>query len=149
MNIIKDSQNFIKNCVFLGDISESKRLNRALFNVDYVIHAAALKQVPYSEYNPTEFIETNVNGSRNLLEQCVNNKIKKVVALSTDKACEPINLYGATKLCSDKLFVNSNSYYGNRINASVVRYGNVMNSKALFCLFFHRTIKKKLIHNYA
>ncbi len=127
---------------FLGDIRDSKRLNRALFNVDYVIHAAALKQVPYSEYNPTEFIETNVNGSRNLLEQCVNNKIKKVVALSTDKACEPINLYGATKLCSDKLFVNSNSYYGNRINASVVRYGNVMNSRGSVLPVFIEQSKK-------
>ena len=129
---------------FLGDIRDNERLNRALFNVDYVIHAAALKQVPYSEYNPTEFIETNVNGARNLLEQCVNNKVKKVVALSTDKACEPINLYGATKLCSDKLFVNSNFYYGNRINSSVVRYGNVMNSRGSVLPVFIEQSKKNL-----
>ena len=100
--------------------------------------------MPYSEYNPTEFIETNINGAKNLLEQCVENKVKKIVALSTDKACEPINLYGATKLCSDKLFVNSNSYYGNRINASVVRYGNVMNSRGSVLPFFLEQSKKNL-----
>ena len=129
---------------FLGDIRDPSRLNKALYQVDYVIHAAALKQVPYSEYNPTEFIETNINGAKNLLEQCVENKVKKIVALSTDKACEPINLYGATKLCSDKLFVNSNSYYGNRINASVVRYGNVMNSRGSVLPFFLEQSKKNL-----
>jgi FlaA1/EpsC-like NDP-sugar epimerase len=97
--------------------------------VDIVIHAAALKQVPASEYNPTEFIDTNIIGAKNLLEQSFNNNVQTIVALSTDKAAAPINLYGATKLCSDKLFVSSNQYYGNKMKASVVRYGNVMNSR--------------------
>ena len=114
---------------FLGDIRDSSRLFRALNGVNIVIHAAALKQVPASEYNPTEFIDTNIIGAKNLLEQSFNNKVEKIVALSTDKAAAPINLYGATKLCSDKLFVSSNQYYGNKMVSSVVRYGNVMNSR--------------------
>ena len=114
---------------FLGDIRDPDRLFRALNGVDIVIHAAALKQVPASEYNPTEFIDTNIIGAKNLLEQSFNNNVQTIVALSTDKAAAPINLYGATKLCSDKLFVSSNQYYGNKMKASVVRYGNVMNSR--------------------
>tara|TARA_B100001248_G_C27330414_1_gene431133 strand:- start:79 stop:1059 length:981 start_codon:yes stop_codon:yes gene_type:complete len=114
---------------FLGDIRDPNRLFRALNGVDIVIHAAALKQVPASEYNPTEFIDTNIIGAKNLLEQSFNNNVQTIVALSTDKAAAPINLYGATKLCSDKLFVSSNQYYGNKMKASVVRYGNVMNSR--------------------
>jgi len=115
---------------FIGDIRDFDRLKRALEDVDYVIHAAALKQVPAAEYNPTEFIKTNINGSQNLIEACMDNDIKKVVALSTDKAAAPINLYGATKLCSDKLFVAANKYKGGReLSFSVVRYGNVMGSR--------------------
>ena len=114
---------------FLGDIRDSSRLFRALNKVNIVIHAAALKQVPASEYNPTEFIDTNIIGAKNLLEQSFNNNVEKIVALSTDKAAAPINLYGATKLCSDKLFVSANQYYGNKMISSVVRYGNVMNSR--------------------
>jgi len=115
---------------FLGDIRDKNRLNMALEGVDLVIHAAALKQVPAAEYNPMEFIKTNVIGSQNLIEACTENNVKKVIALSTDKASSPINLYGATKLCSDKLFIAANNIVGSRaLNFSVVRYGNVMGSR--------------------
>ena len=115
---------------FLGDIRDKDRLNRAMENVDYVIHAAALKQVPAAEYNPFEFIKTNVIGAQNIVDACLNSNVKKVIALSTDKACAPINLYGATKLCSDKLFISANNIIGKRkISFSVVRYGNVMGSR--------------------
>jgi UDP-N-acetylglucosamine 4,6-dehydratase len=115
---------------FIGDIRDLDRLKRALHGVDFVIHAAALKQVDTGEYNPMEFIKTNVLGSQNLIEACIDQKIKKVVALSTDKASSPINLYGATKLTADKLFIAANNYsfsYGTTF--SVVRYGNVMGSR--------------------
>jgi len=115
---------------FIGDIRDSQRLERALDNVDYVIHAAALKQVVTSEYNPFETIKTNVIGSQNLIEGCLNKSVKKVIALSTDKASSPINLYGATKLCADKLFVSANNIVGKKdIKFSVLRYGNVMFSR--------------------
>jgi UDP-N-acetylglucosamine 4,6-dehydratase (inverting) len=114
----------------LGDLRDKDRLNFALKDNDIVIHAAALKQVSTAEYNPIEFIKTNVLGSQNLIEACINNSTKIVVALSTDKASSPINLYGATKLCSDKLFVSSNNIKGNKnLRFSVVRYGNVMGSR--------------------
>ena len=114
----------------LGDIRDKDRLNFALKDNDIVIHAAALKQVSTAEYNPIEFIKTNVLGSQNLIEASINNSTKIVVALSTDKASSPINLYGATKLCSDKLFVSSNNIKGNKnLRFSVVRYGNVMGSR--------------------
>ena len=129
---------------FLGDVRDSNRLFRALNGVDIVIHAAALKQVPASEYNPTEFIDTNIIGAKNLLEQSFNNKVDTIVALSTDKAAAPINLYGATKLCSDKLFVSSNQYYGNKMRSSVVRYGNVMNSRGSVLPLFISYAKKNL-----
>jgi len=135
---------FDKLRFFLGDVRDSNRLNRALYGVDIVIHAAALKQVPASEYNPTEFIDTNIIGAKNLLEQSFNNKVKKIVALSTDKAAAPINLYGATKLCSDKLFVSSNQYYGNKMTSSIVRYGNVMNSRGSVLPVFLSYIKKNI-----
>ena len=107
---------------FIGDIRDVNRLRRALEGVDYVIHAAALKQVPAAEYNPTEFIKTNILGSENLIEACLDNDVKGLVALSTDKAAAPINLYGSTKLCSDKLFVAANQYKGGRdLFFSVVR----------------------------
>jgi UDP-N-acetylglucosamine 4,6-dehydratase/5-epimerase len=115
---------------FVGDVRDFKRLNFALENVDYVVHAAALKQVPTCEYNPFEAVKTNVIGGQNVIEACITNNIKKVVALSTDKAAAPINLYGATKLTSDKLFIAANNYSGrHNVNLSVVRYGNVMGSR--------------------
>lgn len=122
---------------FLGDVRDLERLKRALEGVDYVIHAAALKQVPAAEYNPTEFIKTNIIGAQNLIEACLDSQVKRVVALSTDKAAAPINLYGATKLCSDKLFVAANRFVGKRdLNFSVVRYGNVMGSRGSVIPFF-------------
>ncbi len=115
---------------FIGDIRDLYRLNRALQGIDIVVHAAALKQVPTAEYNPFEVIKTNVIGAQNLVEACLNSNVKKVIALSTDKAVAPINLYGATKLCSDKLIIAANNIVGKRnISFSVVRYGNVMGSR--------------------
>jgi UDP-N-acetylglucosamine 4,6-dehydratase (inverting) len=122
---------------FIGDIRDKNRLKRALEGIDYVIHAAALKQVPAAEYNPTEFIKTNILGSENLIEACMDTNVKCVVALSTDKAAAPINLYGSTKLCSDKLFVAANRYKGARdLSFSVVRYGNVLGSRGSVVPFF-------------
>lgn len=128
---------------FLGDIRDEKRLIRAAKNVDVIIHAAALKQVPAAEYNPMEFIKTNILGASNVIEAAITCKVKKVIALSTDKAASPINLYGATKLCSDKLFIAANNYAGNRqIAFSVVRYGNVMNSRGSVVPAFMKMKKK-------
>lgn len=122
---------------FIGDIRDERRLRRALEGIDTVVHAAALKQVPTAEYNPFECIKTNVLGAQNLIEACLDSHVKRVVALSTDKAAAPINLYGATKLCSDKLFVAANNIKGNRdIRFSVVRYGNVMGSRGSVIPFF-------------
>ena len=115
---------------FLGDIRDKQRLKYALAGVNYVIHAAALKHVPIAEYNPTEFIQTNIIGSQNIIEACIENGVKKVVALSTDKASSPINLYGATKLCADKLFISASSIVGKKeTRFTVVRYGNVAGSR--------------------
>lgn len=116
---------------FLGDVRDLSRLERAFNGVDIVIHAAALKQVPAAEYNPSEFIKTNIQGSMNVIDAAINSGVKKVIALSTDKAVNPVNLYGATKLCADKLFVAGNAYVGKRgyPRLSVVRYGNVANSR--------------------
>ena len=115
---------------FIGDVRDKDRLNTALKNVDYVVHAAATKIVPVAEYNPFECIKTNILGAMNLIDACLNQDVKKVVALSTDKASAPTNLYGATKLCSDKLFIAANSYGGSSgTRYSVVRYGNVMGSR--------------------
>jgi UDP-N-acetylglucosamine 4,6-dehydratase (inverting) len=115
---------------FLGDIREKERLKYAVKDIDIVIHAAALKQVPASEYNPFEFIKTNIIGSQNIIESCIDSNVSHVVALSTDKASSPINLYGATKLCSDKLFTSTQNIIGKRkLTFSVVRYGNVMFSR--------------------
>jgi len=122
---------------FLGDVRDKERLSRAFHGVDYVIHAAALKQVPAAEYNPEEFIKTNILGGMNVIDAALINKVRKVVALSTDKACNPINLYGATKLCADKLFVAANIYGGHdKTTFSVVRYGNVMGSRGSVIPFF-------------
>lgn len=115
---------------FIGDVRDYRRLRRAIEGIDTVIHAAALKQVPAAEYNPFEFIKTNVLGAQNLIEACWENKVDKVIALSTDKAAAPINLYGATKLCADKLFTAANGSGGTRnTKFSIVRYGNVMGSR--------------------
>jgi len=122
---------------FIGDVRDRERLYRALDGVDYVVHAAATKIVPTAEYNPFECIKTNINGAMNLIDACIDKKVKRVVALSTDKASSPINLYGATKLASDKLFVAGNSYAsGYDTKFSVVRYGNVMGSRGSVIPFF-------------
>jgi UDP-N-acetylglucosamine 4,6-dehydratase len=115
---------------FIGDVRDKERLYRAFSGVDYVIHAAALKQVPTAEYNPFETVQTNIIGAQNVINVAIDQKVKRVVALSTDKAANPINLYGATKLCSDKLFIAGNAYVGrNQSTFSVVRYGNVLGSR--------------------
>lgn len=122
---------------FLGDIRDRDRLRRALEGIDTVVHAAALKQVPAAEYNPIEFINTNVLGAENVVQACLDTGVNRVVALSTDKAAAPINLYGATKLCSDKLFIAANNIKGSRdLRFSVVRYGNVMGSRGSVIPFF-------------
>jgi UDP-N-acetylglucosamine 4,6-dehydratase len=122
---------------FLGDVRDRARLRRAMEGIDTVIHAAALKQVPASEYNPTEFVATNINGAQNIVEAALDTDVRRVVALSTDKAAAPINLYGATKLVSDKLFVAANKIKGGRnLRFSVVRYGNVLGSRGSVVPFF-------------
>ena len=122
---------------FIGDVRDRDRLRRALEGIDTVVHAAALKQVPAAEYNPMEFINTNVLGAENVVQACLDTHVKRVVALSTDKAAAPINLYGATKLCSDKLFIAANNIKGARdLRFSVVRYGNVMGSRGSVIPFF-------------
>lgn len=122
---------------FIGDVRDRERLYRALDGVDYVVHAAATKIVPTAEYNPFECVKTNINGAMNLIDACIDKGIKRVVALSTDKASSPINLYGATKLASDKLFVAGNSYAGSHdTRFGVVRYGNVMGSRGSVIPFF-------------
>ena len=127
---------------FIGDVRDYSRLRRAMEEVDYVIHAAALKQVPACEYNPLEAIKTNIKGAENVINAALDTNVKKVVALSTDKAVNPINLYGGTKLVSDKLFIAGNSYSGKRqTNFSVVRYGNVAGSRGSVIPFFDNIIK--------
>lgn len=122
---------------FIGDVRDKERLYRAMYGIDYVIHAAALKQVPAAEYNPIEAIKTNIGGAENVVNVSIDTGVKKVIALSTDKACNPINLYGATKLCSDKLFISGNHYSGARdTRFSVVRYGNVVGSRGSVIPFF-------------
>ena len=124
---------------FIGDIRDFKRVKRALRNINYVIHTAAMKHVPIAEYNPMECIKTNVLGAENLINAALETEVEKVVALSTDKAAAPINLYGATKLTSDKLFIAANNIRGRKtINFSVVRYGNVMGSNGSVIPFFNR-----------
>ena len=131
---------------FLGDVRDKSRLARALKGIDIVVHAAALKQVPAAEYNPNEFIKTNVIGAHNIIETCIDNNIKKVVALSTDKAAAPINLYGATKLCSDKLFTAARNYAGRKdLTFSVVRYGNVLESRGSVIPLFKEQRKKGVV----
>lgn len=127
---------------FIGDVRDKERLKRALEGVDYVIHAAALKQVPACEYNPNEAIKTNIHGAQNVIDAALDSDVKKVVALSTDKAVNPVNLYGGTKLVSDKLFVAANAYAGNKdINFSIVRYGNVAGSRGSVIPVFQNIVK--------
>tara|TARA_Y100001970_G_scaffold159011_1_gene194486 strand:+ start:1267 stop:2274 length:1008 start_codon:yes stop_codon:yes gene_type:complete len=131
---------------FIGDVRDKDRLIRAFKNIDYVIHAAAMKHVHLAEYNPNECIKTNIGGAENVIHAALENNVKKVVALSTDKACAPINLYGATKLTSDKLFVAANNITGfNPIHFSVVRYGNVMGSNGSVIPFFIKNKKNGVI----
>ncbi len=136
-------QEFNAPCMryFLGDVRDKDRLYRAFDGVDYVIHAAALKQVPAAEYNPTECIKTNIDGGNNVIQAAIDNNVKKVVALSTDKAANPVNLYGATKLVSDKLFVSANALAGAKpTRFSVVRYGNVVGSRGSVVPFFKKKV---------
>ncbi|MES2664170.1 MAG: UDP-N-acetylglucosamine 4,6-dehydratase (inverting) [Pseudomonadota bacterium] len=132
---------------FIGDVRDCDRLKMALENVDYVVHAAALKQVPAAEYNPMECIKTNIMGANNVITACLDQHVKKIVALSTDKAASPINLYGASKLASDKLFIAANNLAGNKpIQFSVVRYGNVAGSRGSVLPYFSKIIKEGSDH---
>ena len=129
---------------FLGDVRDSTRLERAIENIDFVIHAAALKHVNLGEYNPMEVIKTNVIGAQNVIEACLNQKVYNVIALSTDKASSPINLYGASKLCADKIFISANNMKGKRkIKFSIVRYGNVLGSRGSVLPIFLKAHKNK------
>ncbi|MDK2125102.1 UDP-N-acetylglucosamine 4,6-dehydratase (inverting) [Parachitinimonas caeni] len=136
-------QEFNAPCMryFLGDVRDRERLTQAMRGIDYVVHAAALKQVPAAEYNPTECIRTNVNGAENVIHAAIENGVARVIALSTDKAASPVNLYGATKLLSDKLFVAGNNIVGaGKTRFSVVRYGNVVGSRGSVVPFFRKLI---------
>ena len=132
---------------FIGDVRDKERLNRAMRGVDYVIHAAAMKQVPAAEYNPMECVKTNINGAENVIDAALNNDVEKVIALSTDKAANPINLYGATKLASDKIFIAANNISGgHKTTFSVVRYGNVVGSRGSVVPFFENLVKEGADH---
>jgi len=127
---------------FIGDVRDGMRLKEAMRDIDLVIHAAALKQVPAAEYNPMECIKTNIHGAENVIQAAIANNVDKVIALSTDKAANPINLYGATKLASDKLFVAANNMSGGRVKLSVVRYGNVVGSRGSITPLFEKLISE-------
>ncbi len=136
-------QKFNQPCMryFIGDVRDRERLETAMYHVDYVVHAAAIKQVPAAEYNPMECIKTNVMGAQNVIDAAIKRGVKKVIALSTDKAANPVNLYGATKLCSDKLFCAANNLVGDRpTRFSVVRYGNVVGSRGSVVPFFKKLV---------
>ena len=138
------AQKYSDSCMryFIGDVRDLPRLQKAMRNVDYVVHAAALKHVPIAEYNPMECIKTNVMGAQNIIDACLENNVKKIIALSTDKAASPANLYGASKLVSDKLFVAANNLTGtHEIQFSVVRYGNVLGSRGSVIPYFQKLIK--------
>ncbi len=142
MSELYPERNFPCIRYFLGDVRDKERLIRATSGIDIIIHAAAMKQIVSAEYNPTECIATNILGAQNLIDAAIFNKVKKVVALSTDKAANPINLYGATKLCSDKLFVAANNLSGNqKTRFSIVRYGNVAGSRGSVIPYFKKLIK--------
>ena len=133
---------------FLGDVRDLDRLRVATEGIDILIHLQTLKQVPSTEYNPFEAVKTNILGAQNVISSCFENKIKRVIALSTDKACAPINLYGATKLCSDKLFISANKIKGNKdIRFSVVRYGNVFGSRGSVYPVF-KNYNKRILSNH-
>jgi len=139
-------QTYNSDCMryFIGDVRDRERLQEAMQNVDYVIHAAAMKQVPAAEYNPMECIKTNIYGAENVIKAAISCQVKKVIALSTDKAANPINLYGSTKLASDKLFVAANNMIGSQpIRFSVVRYGNVIGSRGSVVPFFKKLLSEK------
>jgi len=139
------AQEFNDPCMryFIGDVRDSERLKKAFRDVDFVIHAAALKHVPIAEYNPMECIKTNINGAQNVIDAAIENNVEKVIALSTDKAANPVNLYGATKLASDKLFVAANNLVGDQNTSfAVVRYGNVVGSRGSVVPFFRKIIKE-------
>lgn len=139
------AQRFNDPCMryFIGDVRDLPRLEKAMNGVDYVVHAAALKHVPIAEYNPMEAIKTNINGAQNVIDACLSSGVSKVIALSTDKAASPINLYGATKLASDKLFVAANNITGGKpISFAVVRYGNVLGSRGSVVPFFQKLINE-------
>jgi len=139
------AQKFNSKCMryFIGDVRDKERLKKAMEDVDIVIHAAALKQVPAAEYNPMEAVKTNIHGAQNVIDAAIVNEVDKIIALSTDKAAAPINLYGATKLASDKLFIAANNLVGKRkTRFSVVRYGNVIGSRGSVVPFFMKLIKK-------
>ena len=141
-DMAKDYSNDERVRFFIGDVRDKERLLRSLDGVDYVVHAAATKIVPTAEYNPFECVKTNVIGAMNVIDACIDRGIKKVIALSTDKASSPISLYGATKLTSDKLFISGNAYSGEHgTSFSVVRYGNVMGSRGSVIPFFRRLIE--------
>lgn len=138
-------QMFNDRCMryFIGDVRELARLKQAMQGVDYVVHAAALKQVPAAEYNPMECVKTNINGAQNVIEAAIENNVKQVIALSTDKAANPVNLYGATKLASDKLFVAANNVVGDReIRFACVRYGNVVGSRGSVVPYFKQLVEQ-------
>lgn len=138
-------QTYNQECMryFIGDVRDKERLLQACKDVDYIIHAAAMKQVPAAEYNPTECIKTNIDGAENVIRAAIDNGVKKVIALSTDKAANPVNLYGATKLCSDKLFVAANNMVGGEVpRFAVVRYGNVVGSRGSVVPFFNKLIEE-------
>ena len=137
-------KNWKKLRFFVGDIRDKERLMNAFNKVDYIIHAAALKQVDTAEYNPFEFIKTNIQGTENVIQAAAANSVKKLIALSTDKAVSPINLYGATKLCADKLIIAANNIFGNKNTSfSLVRYGNVMGSRGSIVPLFKKQLKEK------
>lgn len=139
------AQTFSASCMryFIGDVRDLPRLQKAMKDVDFVIHAAALKHVPIAEYNPMECIKTNIMGAQNVIDACIDNSVKKVIALSTDKAASPINLYGASKLASDKLFVAANNIIGKASTSfSVVRYGNVLGSRGSVVPYFQKLIQE-------
>jgi len=131
---------------FIGDVRDSERLDRAMHGVDIVVHAAAMKQVPACEYNPFEAIKTNILGAQNIINSVISNRVKKAIAISTDKAVNPINLYGATKLCAEKIFIQGNSYTGGApISFSCVRYGNVVGSRGSVIPIFKEQIKARTV----
>ena len=139
------AQEYTNSCMryFIGDVRDADRLKKATKGVDFIIHAAALKHVPIAEYNPMECIKTNINGAQNVIDAALENKVQKVIALSTDKAANPVNLYGATKLASDKLFVAANNLVGEQDTSfSVVRYGNVVGSRGSVIPFFRKLINE-------